>query len=61
MDIKIEGLSYEILEKALNQALDGRLHILEKITSTIDKPREQLKPQTQKLLNLKFQNLLLVV
>lgn len=52
MDIKIEGLSYEILEKALNQALDGRLHILEKITSTIDKPREQLKPQTPKIIKL---------
>ena len=52
MDIKIEGLSYEILEKALNQALNGRLHILEKITSTIDKPREQLKPQTPKIIKL---------
>ncbi|MBR77520.1 MAG: polyribonucleotide nucleotidyltransferase [Flavobacteriales bacterium] len=52
MDIKIEGLSYEILEKALNQALDGRLHILEKITNTIDKPREQLKPQTPKIIKL---------
>ncbi len=52
MDIKIEGLSYEILEKALNQALNGRLHILEKITSTIEKPREQLKPQTPKIIKL---------
>ena len=52
MDIKIEGLSYEILEKALNQARDGRLHILEKITNTIDKPREQLKPQTPKIIKL---------
>jgi len=52
MDIKIEGLSYEILEKALNQALNGRLHILEKITSTIEKPREKLKPQTPKIIKL---------
>ena len=52
MDIKIEGLSYEILEKALNQARDGRLHILEKITNTIEKPREQLKPQTPKIIKL---------
>ena len=52
MDIKIEGLSYEILEKALNQALQGRLHILEKITSTIEKPREQLKPQTPKIIKI---------
>ena len=35
MDIKIQGLSYDILEKALNQARDGRLHILEKLTDTI--------------------------
>ena len=52
MDIKIEGLSYEILEKALNQAREGRLHILEKITETIDKPRELLKPQTPKIVKL---------
>jgi len=52
MDIKIEGLSYEILEKALNQARDGRLHILEKITNTIEKPREKLKPQTPKIIKL---------
>tara|TARA_B100000902_G_scaffold396015_1_gene455938 strand:- start:4746 stop:6881 length:2136 start_codon:yes stop_codon:yes gene_type:complete len=52
MDIKVEGLSYEILEKALNQARDGRLHILNKITETIDKPREILKPQTPKIVKL---------
>ena len=38
MDIKIKGLSYDILVKALNQAKDGRLHILSKLTDTIDKP-----------------------
>ena len=52
MDIKVQGLSYEILEKALNQARDGRLHILGKITETIDKPREILKPQTPKIVKL---------
>ena len=46
------SFDYSILEKALNQALDGRLHILEKITSTIDTPREQLKPQTPKIIKL---------
>ena len=38
MDIKIKGLSYEILIQALNQAKDGRLHILEKLTDTIREP-----------------------
>lgn len=52
MDIKIEGLSYEILEKALNQARDGRLHILDKIVETIAEPRVQLKPQTPKIVVL---------
>ena len=52
MDIKIQGLSYEILDKALNQARDGRLHILEKIVDTISEPRVQLKPQTPKIIKL---------
>jgi polyribonucleotide nucleotidyltransferase len=52
MDIKVQGLSYEILDKALNQAKDGRLHILEKIVDTISEPRVQLKPQTPKIIKL---------
>ena len=44
MDIKVDGLSYEILEKALNQARDGRMHILGKITECIAEPRAELKP-----------------
>ena len=52
MDIKIQGLSYDILEKALNQARDGRLHILNKITKVISKPRTELKPQTPKIIIL---------
>ncbi|MDE5960789.1 MAG: polyribonucleotide nucleotidyltransferase, partial [Duncaniella sp.] len=44
MDIKVDGLSYEILEKALNQAKEGRLHILDKIQETIPAPREDYKP-----------------
>ena len=52
MDIKVQGLSYEILDKALNQARDGRLHILEKIIDTISEPRVQLKPQTPKIIKL---------
>ncbi len=44
MDIKCDGLSYEILEKALNQAKEGRLHILDKIEETIPAAREDYKP-----------------
>ncbi len=53
MDIKIQGLSYDILSKALHQAKEGRLHILEKITDVISMPRENLKPQTPKIIVLK--------
>ena len=52
MDIKVQGLSYEILGKALNQAREGRLHILDKIVETISEPRNQLKPQTPKIVVL---------
>ena len=52
MDIKIQGLSYDILEKALLQAKEGRLHILTKITDTIKEPRKNLKPQTPKIIVL---------
>ncbi len=52
MDIKVQGLSYDILEQALNQARDGRLHILGKITDVIDSPRIDLKPQTPKIIIL---------
>ncbi len=44
MDIKIGGLSYEILEQALNQAKEGRLHILSIMKTAIEKPRADLKP-----------------
>ena len=44
MDIKVEGLSYQILEEALEQARAGRLHILDKIAETMSKPREDYKP-----------------
>ena len=49
MDIKIEGLSYEILTKALEQSNAGRLHILEKLTDTISETRAQLKPHVPKI------------
>ncbi len=49
MDIKVDGLSYDILAKALEQAKKGRLHILEKITKTISEPREDLKPHAPRI------------
>jgi len=49
MDIKVKGLSYEILVNALNQARDGRLHILEKLTDTISAPAEDVKPHSPKM------------
>ena len=49
MDIKVEGLSYDILAKALDQARVGRLHILQKMTETISEPREDLKPHAPRL------------
>ena len=44
MDIKVDGLSYEVLAKALEQAKQGRLHILGKILETIPAPRPEFKP-----------------
>ena len=46
MDIKIDGLSYDVLAEALNQAKEGRHHILSEMTKTISNPREDLKPHT---------------
>jgi polyribonucleotide nucleotidyltransferase len=49
MDIKVEGLSYEILTSALEQSKAGRLHILSKLTDTMPEPRVQLKAHTPKI------------
>jgi len=49
MDIKVDGLSYEVLTQALNQAREGRLHILNKIVETIAVPNPELKPQTPRI------------
>ncbi|MDF1548040.1 MAG: polyribonucleotide nucleotidyltransferase [Bacteroidales bacterium] len=49
MDIKIDGMSYEILEKALNQAKAGRAHILSKMMETISEPREDFKPHVPRI------------
>ncbi|BDW91644.1 polyribonucleotide nucleotidyltransferase [Flagellimonas marinaquae] len=49
MDIKVKGLSYEILVKALMQAKDGRMHILGKLTETIAEPRPEVKSYAPKI------------
>ena len=49
MDIKVDGLSFDILERALNQAKEGRMHILGKILETIQEPREELKPHAPRI------------
>lgn len=49
MDIKVDGLSFDILEKALNQAKEGRMHILGKITETIAEPRADLKDHAPRI------------
>lgn len=49
MDIKIQGLTMDIMETALNQAREGRLHILGEILKTIDKPRVDVKPHAPKM------------
>ncbi|MGD1320185.1 polyribonucleotide nucleotidyltransferase [Chryseobacterium sp. 2R14A] len=54
MDIKIQGLSMDIMEKALLQAREGRLHILDKITETIAAPREDVKPHAPKMVMMEI-------
>nr|WP_314603734.1 polyribonucleotide nucleotidyltransferase [uncultured Capnocytophaga sp.] len=54
MDIKIKGLTYEILEKALEQAREGRMHILGKITETIATPNPTVKPHAPKIVRLEM-------
>ena len=54
MDIKIKGLTYEILEKALEQAREGRMHILGKITDTIAVPNPTVKPHAPKIVRLEM-------
>jgi polyribonucleotide nucleotidyltransferase len=56
MDIKIKGLSYEILVKALKQAREGRLHILDKLVETIAQPNESVKAHAPKMVNLTIPN-----
>ncbi|BAC91090.1 polyribonucleotide nucleotidyltransferase [Gloeobacter violaceus] len=54
MDIKIQGITLQILEAAIQQSKAGRLHILEKMLIAIDKPRVELSPYAPRLLTLKI-------
>ena len=56
MDIKVKGLSYEILVNALMQAKDGRLHILNKLTDTIAEPNEDVKSHAPKMVTATLPN-----
>ena len=49
MDIKVDGLSYQVLEEALTQAKEGRLHILNKILETISEPRPEYKEHAPRI------------
>ena len=52
MDIKVDGLSYEVLAKALEQARVGRMHILDKIVETIPEPRADFRPFVPRLVQI---------
>jgi polyribonucleotide nucleotidyltransferase len=54
MDIKVDGLSYDVLETALEQAKRGRLHILAEMKKTIETPREDLKPHAPRSVTIKI-------
>lgn len=56
MDIKVKGLSYEILVNALKQARDGRLHILEKLTDTIETPNAEVKEHAPTMVTRRIPN-----
>ncbi|HCY75271.1 MAG TPA: polyribonucleotide nucleotidyltransferase [Ignavibacteriales bacterium] len=52
MDIKIQGISFEIMEKSLHQAKEGRLHILGKMNEAISKPKDVLSPYAPRLVTM---------
>ena len=52
MDIKVDGLSYEVLAKALEQARVGRMHIMDKITETIAEPRADFRPFVPRIVQI---------
>lgn len=52
MDIKVDGLSYEVLEKALEQARQGRMHIMGEMMKTLSEPRADLKPHAPRIVQI---------
>jgi len=52
MDIKIQGISFEIMEKALHQAKEGRMHILGRMNEAISKPNDSLSPYAPRLITM---------
>ncbi|MCH8330274.1 MAG: polyribonucleotide nucleotidyltransferase [Bacteroidetes bacterium] len=54
MDIKVDGLSYDVLAEALEQARKGRMHILAEMEKTISEPREDYKPHAPRIVQLKI-------
>ena len=52
MDIKVDGLDYKVLEEALSQAKDGRLHILKEMMKTLSEPRGDFKPHVPRIENI---------
>ncbi|MDX1671836.1 MAG: polyribonucleotide nucleotidyltransferase [Balneolaceae bacterium] len=56
MDMKVRGISFEVLERALEQAHQGRMHILEKMAETISQPREQLSEHAPQFLTMEIES-----
>jgi polyribonucleotide nucleotidyltransferase len=56
MDIKIKGLRFDIMTQALNQAREGRLHILKHLTETISNPNQEVKAHAPKMITRRIQN-----
>jgi polyribonucleotide nucleotidyltransferase len=54
MDMKITGLSLDVIAEAIGRAKDGRLHILEKMMAVLDRPRDELSPSAPRLLSMKI-------
>lgn len=54
MDIKVDGLSYEVLAKALEQARQGRLHIMDKMMETISEPRADFRPFVPRIVQMRI-------
>jgi polyribonucleotide nucleotidyltransferase len=56
MDIKVDGLPYEVLEQALEQARQGRLHIMNEMMKTLSEPRDEYKPHVPRIVQITIPN-----